>query len=120
MTTRQLIARSLRFHARSHVGVVLGAAIGGAALTGALLVGDSMRGSLREQALRRLDNAWYALAPGDRFFSQRLGERLQVSPGLSRNTSNIVASSAAPLLILPATASQVSGEARANHIQVFG
>jgi len=58
MTFWTLIRRSLRFHARSHVGVVLGATIGSAALIGALVVGDSVRESLREKALQRLDNAY--------------------------------------------------------------
>ena len=43
MTFRTLIRRSLRFHWRAHVGVVLGAAVGSAALIGALVVGDSVR-----------------------------------------------------------------------------
>ena len=54
MTFWLLIRRSLRFHARSHLGVVLGAVIGSAALSGALIVGDCVRGSLRERALSRL------------------------------------------------------------------
>ena len=45
MTFRTLIRRSLRFHWRSHLGVVLGAAMGSAALIGALVVGDSVRES---------------------------------------------------------------------------
>ena len=38
MTLRTLILRSLRFHARSHLGVLLGATLGSAILIGALLV----------------------------------------------------------------------------------
>ena len=41
MTFGTLIRRSLRFHARAHLGVVLGAAVGSAALVGALVVGSS-------------------------------------------------------------------------------
>ena len=76
MTFWILIRRSLRFHARAHAGVVLGAAIGSAALIGALIVGDSVRGSLREQALSRLCGAEYAMSTGDRFFLQSLAARL--------------------------------------------
>src|SRR5215467_7161088 len=72
MTFRRLIFRSLRFHARSHAGVLIGAAIASAVLIGALLVGDSMRQSLRARALGRLGWVHYALAPQDRFFSTRL------------------------------------------------
>src|SRR5438105_8890972 len=72
MTLRALILRSLRFHARSHLGVLIGAAIASAVLTGALLVGDSMRQSLRQRALGRLGPVHFALAPQDRFFSPNL------------------------------------------------
>ena len=74
-----LIRRSLAYHARSHLGVILGAAIGTAALTGALLVGDSVRGSLRDHALERLQGVMYALSSGDRFFRQDLAERLDLA-----------------------------------------
>src|SRR6185369_15270236 len=68
MTIWTFIRRSLRFHARAHLGVVLGAAVGSAALIGALVVGDSVRGSLQELALQRLGKIHYAMAPSDRFF----------------------------------------------------
>ena len=69
MTLRTLIARSLRFHWRSHLGVVLGAAIGSAALIGALIVGDSVRESLRERALERLGWVSAAMEAQDRTFT---------------------------------------------------
>ena len=47
MTLWTLIRRSLRYHARAHLGVLLGATVGSAVLIGALLVGDSVRESLR-------------------------------------------------------------------------
>ena len=56
MTFWTLVFRSLRYHARAHLGVLLGAIIGSAALVGALVVGDSVRGSLREMALLRIGN----------------------------------------------------------------
>ena len=76
MTFWLLIRRSLRFHARSHFGVVLGAAIGSAALIGALIVGDSVRGSLRQRGLERLQQVEYALNTADRFFQRDLAQRL--------------------------------------------
>src|SRR6516164_3868144 len=76
MTFWLLVRRSLRFHARTHLGVVLGASIGSAALIGALIVGDSVRGSLVERALSRLGSIDYAISTGDRFFRQDLGERM--------------------------------------------
>ena len=74
MTLRTLIKRSLRFHWRSHLGVVLGAAIGSAALIGALIVGDSVKGSLRERALERLGLAAYVMASGDRYVRENLAQ----------------------------------------------
>src|SRR4051812_17819850 len=109
MTFWRLILRSLRFHARSHLGVVLGAIVGSAALVGALVVGDSVRGSLREMALLRVGNANLALPAGDRFFRDQLATEL--------SSGSI---SAAPLLQLSATAARADGAARANRVQVIG
>src|SRR5882672_9839746 len=78
MTPRTLIRRSLRFHARSHFGVVLGAAIGSAALIGALVVGDSVRQSLTDRALARLGPIHFALNARDRFFQSSLADRLSI------------------------------------------
>ena len=68
MTLWTLALRSLRFHARAHLGVLLGATVGAAVLIGALLVGDSVRGSLRDMALARLGKIESAMATGDRLF----------------------------------------------------
>src|SRR5436309_7368554 len=76
MTSWTLIRRSLRFHARAHFGVVLGAAIGSAALVGALVVGDSLRGSLKQMALSRLGRVSFALNTKDRLFQTDLKRRL--------------------------------------------
>src|SRR5688572_9535947 len=81
MTFRTLIRRSLRFHWRSHLGVVLGAAIGSAALIGALEVGDSVKGSLRERALERLGWMSFALGSGDRLVTEDLRRKLDRSIG---------------------------------------
>ena len=61
MNLRTLVARSLRFHWRSHLGVVLGTAVATTVLVGALVVGDSVRYSLRSLALRRLGSVAVAL-----------------------------------------------------------
>src|SRR6188768_613975 len=76
MTFRTLIRRSLWFHWRSHLGVVLGAAVGSAALIGALAVGDSVRESLRQNALQRLAGVYVAMDSGDRFFRTDLLARM--------------------------------------------
>ncbi len=62
MTPWHLIRRSIRYHWRLHLGVLLGAAVGAAVLVGALFVGDSVRTTLREQALRRIGPFDLALA----------------------------------------------------------
>ena len=69
---RTLILRSLTFHAKSHLGVILGAAVGAAVLIGALIVGDSMRGSLRDMALARLGKIDHAMVTNDRLFREQL------------------------------------------------
>ena len=108
MTFWTLIRRSLRFHARAHLRVVLGAAIGSAALIGALVVGDSVRGSLRQRALDRIGNAQYLLESRDRVFTD------------STNTWKGVYADAETLgLHLPVIASARQGAARANQVNLY-
>jgi ABC-type antimicrobial peptide transport system permease subunit len=107
MTSWTLILRSLRFHARAHLGVALGATVGSAALVGALVVGDSVRESLRDLALLRLGKAEFALNANDRFFRAKLAE-------------DLAANSIAPVLQLPGTAASIDGAARANRVQILG
>jgi hypothetical protein len=76
MSFLTLLLRSLRFHARAHLGTALGAAVGSAVLIGALIVGDSVRGSLRDMALDRLGSVHLALASEDRFFRVALATDL--------------------------------------------
>ena len=76
MTITTLILRSLRFHARTHLGAGLGAAVGSSVLIGALVVGDSVRGSLRDMALARLGPIQLALSSNDRFFRSELAAAL--------------------------------------------
>src|SRR5438552_4720425 len=127
MTFGTLILRSLRFHARSHVGVVLGAAVGSAALIGALVVGDSVRGSLQDLALQRLGEIHYAMAPNDRVFRAEpisVSQPFTTDPTIRRATGNrqreydplIVL----PALRLPASASAGNGAWRANRVQLLG
>src|SRR5512135_1389848 len=118
MTFWTFIRRSLRFHARAHTGVLLGTAIAAAALVGALLVGDSMRGSLRQRALERLANAWFALAPTDRFFVDR--KTLGAPTNAQSSAAEASAAPGAALLSLPGTASVPAGTARANRIEALG
>lgn len=124
MTFRTLIRRSLRFHWRAHLGVVLGAAIGSAALIGALVVGDSVRGSLRDQALERLGQIRFALTGGDRFFTDSLAEQLPCDLKdnwrLDENTYAYSIGGSSAALVLPGIATSQDGGARANQISLLG
>lgn len=126
MTFGTLIHRSLRFHARAHLGVALGAAVGSAALIGALVVGDSVRESLAGMARRRLGKIHFALATQDRLFPANLRERLAgAKPPDSADPSAAAANRAVPALLsaaltLPGIATRPDGAARVNHVQVLG
>ncbi len=112
MTRWTLIARSLRFHARSHAGTVLGAAVAAAVLTGALAVGDCVRHTLRRQALERLGKIHAALIQHDRYFRAALATEMQET------------TAGAPLLVaalrLNATAQHPESKARASQVQLMG
>ncbi len=75
MTPTRLLARSLAYHWRANLALLLGVAVGTAVLTGALLVGDSQRDSLKQLALRRLGWVDQALA-APRFFGEDLAGKL--------------------------------------------
>ncbi|VGO17533.1 hypothetical protein PDESU_06130 [Pontiella desulfatans] len=100
----RFVLRSLRFYWRSHVGVLLGAALAAAVLTGSLLVGDSVDGSLRKFALQRLGGIGHAMHTPNRFFASGLAERI---PG-----------QAAAVLQLRGMA--MADEQQVNQVQVAG
>jgi ABC-type antimicrobial peptide transport system permease subunit len=109
MTRFTLILQSLRFHARAHLGTLLGTAIGAAVLTGALLVGDCVRGSLREMSLARLGQTEFAATTGDRLFRPALAQEIR--------SGDVMCAAA---LALPATAANADSSARANRVQALG
>ena len=78
-TLAALVRCSLVYHARSHLGALLGSAVGTAVLVGALVVGDSVRGSLRHMALARLGKTEFALNANDRFFRAALANEVASS-----------------------------------------
>ncbi|MEI6393789.1 MAG: ABC transporter permease [Verrucomicrobiota bacterium] len=129
MTLWTLIRRSLRFHGRAQMGVVLGAAIGSATLVGALIVGDSVRESLTDMALRRLGSLHFALSAHDHLFQTSLGPRLRAisPPDLIRTGSTPIvriypfsASPRSSALAFPGIATRQDGAARANRVNVLG
>ena len=75
MTAATIIVRSVGYYWRTHLGVVLGTALGAMVLIGALLVGDSVKATLKHQALLRVGKADAALVSGDRFFREQLAEK---------------------------------------------
>jgi ABC-type antimicrobial peptide transport system permease subunit len=72
----RLLLSGIKFYWKSHIGILLGAALASAVLTGSLLVGDSVDGSLRKFALQRLGSIEYAMATPNRFFAADLAERI--------------------------------------------
>jgi ABC-type antimicrobial peptide transport system permease subunit len=129
MKLRTLVLRSLRFHWRNHLGVLLGAAVGSAALIGALIVGDSVHGSLRELALQRLGPIRYAMQTGDRLFQGSLSSRLDsIVPRAARSIQISTTAPAyifpvtgpAAALLLPVVVARQDGTARANQANVIG
>ena len=110
MTTWSLVLNSFRFYARSHIGTLLGVAVGAMVLVGALLVGESVRGSLRGMAEARLGKVELALPSNDRLFRAELAAQLNADLGADT----------AALLQLPGVAKRPSGESRANNVVVMG
>jgi ABC-type antimicrobial peptide transport system permease subunit len=116
MKFRTLTRRSLRYYWRSHLGVLIGAAIGSAALIGALIVGDSVKGSLRERALERLGQTQLAISVGDRFVSTELVSKLR-HEGVDRNGQPV---SIAGIIQLRGTAATADNSSRVNQMQLIG
>ncbi len=117
MSTLHLIRRSLGFHARAHLGALLGATVASAVLIGALVVGDSVRASLQRLALLRLGKTELALATGDRMFRAALAGEVQMGlRGQGVPQPPVVA----PALQLPAVATAGDGTARANGVTIYG
>ncbi len=108
MKLRSLAARGLRHYWRTHLGVVVGAAVATAALVGALVVGDSVRGTLRQHALDRVGRVHSALVTPERSFGADLAQRLSLSGTASAG------------LAFRGIASARGGEARAGIVEVLG
>jgi putative ABC transport system permease protein len=107
---RTLVAKSLRFYWRTHLGIVLGVAVSTAILVGALVVGDSVRYTLRTIALSRLGSVRLALASPSRYFRVGLADDL-------RSALNALT---APILQMRGIAANSDGTARVNRVQVLG
>lgn len=106
MNARTLVLSGARYYWRTHLGVLIGAALGALVLTGALLVGDSVKATLHSQALARVGRVETAMTSGDRFF------RAQLSDAVSVNATSV--------LLLRASIARADGAARVNAIQLMG
>ena len=112
MTVRQLIFRSLAYHWRTNIAVILGVATAVAVLSGALLVGDSVRGSLRALVLERLGQTQQVvLSTG--FVREQLADDI-------RGDSSFAGGKIAPMILAQAFVSVQSGEGKAGKVAVYG
>ena len=110
MTAWRFMFRSLWYYRRTHVGVVLGAAIGTAVLVGALLVGDSVRGTLHAAAMARIGQVRLIIASGDRFFRAALAD----------DFTGIGDTPPAAAFLARGVAASADGTAAANDVQIIG
>ncbi len=74
------LRRSLFYYRFEQLAVMLGVAVGVAVLAGSLIVGDSVRGSLREQAISQLGDVEFAVTAG-RFVRAALAENIVLNDG---------------------------------------
>ena len=101
----------MRHYWRTNLGVVLGVVCATTVLVGALSVGDSVRLSLRDQALHRVGQFSAALAAGDRFVTADLANRIATELG---------GAVCIPTLQLPGVAASQGGKTRTGIVDVFG
>lgn len=106
MTPLRVALASVRFYWRTHLGVLLGTALAAVVLIGSLLVGDSVKATLRHQALQRVGKIESTLTAGDRYFR----DQLATDSGLE----------AAPVLLLRGSVARTDGSARINSAQLIG
>jgi hypothetical protein len=107
----RLVLRRVRALRPAQLGIALGVAVGATVLTGALLVGDSVRQSLRDQAVARIGRADAVLTTGRRPFRGALADEL---------AAGIAGSVVAPALRFGGIASAHGGRRRALEVQVLG
>ena len=73
MSPTRLRLRSLWYHRKAHLAVLLGIATATAVMAGALVLGDSLRGSLRQMTFDRLQGVEF-LVRSLLFFRESLAE----------------------------------------------
>ncbi len=117
-TTGQLLRRSLRHHARSHIAVAFGVVVAAMVIGGALIVGDSVRDSLMSLSLARLSAVDHALV-SHRFFREASVVALSQQPEFQKRFAI-----AAPGLVFPASlerrAADSASRTRSAGVTVYG
>jgi ABC-type lipoprotein release transport system permease subunit len=104
------VRRSLAYYRFEHFAVMLGVAVGVAVLAGSMIVGDSVRGSLREQALSRLGRVDLAVTSG-RFF------RAELAADCRPDGPESIAVS---VISIRGSAVHADSEARVNRTSIWG
>ncbi len=117
-----MIFRTLWYHRRTNVGVMLGVALATAVISGSLLIGDSMRYTLRRTAMLRLGATDFAIAPGDRFFTNDLAQRLNSQRQKREDVEDTEGKvgGVASVIVGQGAVTTPNGRARANQVQVVG
>ncbi|MCG8407442.1 MAG: ABC transporter permease [Phycisphaerales bacterium] len=105
---------SLAYHWRTNLAVMLCVVAATAALTGALLVGDSMRGSLRDLALKRLGPVDYALT-APRFIREALTDEVSAEDAFTAGFDEAV-----PIITLQAAIKHATNQTLVSGINLYG
>lgn len=105
---------SLAYHWRTHLAVALCVFTGSAVLTGALLVGDSMRGSLRDLALKRLGPVDHALT-APRFFRETLADEMAAEPEFGADFEKTI-----PMITAQAAVKHAESQSLVSRVNLYG
>jgi len=112
MTIARLVLRSVIYHWRTNIAVLLGVATAVAVLSGALLVGDSVRGSLRTLVLNRLGQTEQAILTSG-FVTEHLVDEIRNDPAFQNRQI-------APLILAQGFVTVQGRGARAGKVLVYG
>lgn len=108
----RLLVRNLSYFRAANLAVVAGMMVAAAVLTGALMVGDSVRGSLRDLAERRLGFVDHVMVL-PRFIDEGFAKRLAASSGFKERFESIT-----PGIILHGGAAKENGTQREAGVQI--
>ncbi|QDV21098.1 FtsX-like permease family protein [Gimesia panareensis] len=116
MNQSRFVIKSLTYHWRTNLAVLLGVIAATAVIGGALIVGDSVRASLRQMTLDRLGKIDYVVS-GHRFFREQLADDLQHSSELPQDIKTV-----APALVLRGSLekNREDQHLRVGQVNIFG